>query len=181
MNPIANKTVTRTVATNLEQGQGQSEIQKTGPSKFDQVRAQQMENTSPPVDLPPAVTQVSPAQTQTLQAELRQRVQSTSSNPADLLKVDLGNTGTSLNQLTKRVSALPNSQATDPIRSRLMSIDQQYKATGQLFNNGGQQMSQQDLLNAQTQIYLMSENISLVSKVVDQVTGGVKTLLQTQV
>ena len=179
MNPITNKVVSKTVATSLEQGQG--DIQKTEPSKFDQVRAAKLAETAPPYDLPPTVTQVSAEQKQSLQSQLSQRVQQTSSTPTDVLKVDLGNSKVTLNQLGKKVSALPKSQAFDPLRNRLASIEQQYNNAGSMLNATGASSNPQDFLKVQMQMYLMSENIQAVSKVVDQVTGGVKTMLQTQI
>jgi len=180
MNPITNKTVAKTITTGLEQGPGN--IRKNEPSKFDKVRSDRLEKASSvPVDLPPAVTQVSASQKQVLESQLSQRAQQTSTSPSDVLKVDLGNTKVSLNQLSQKVSALPNTQAFDPIRTRFANIEQQYNNTGQLLSNVGKTTNQQDLLSMQMQMYLMTENIQLVSKVVDQVTSGVKTMLQTQI
>jgi hypothetical protein len=38
-----------------------------------------------------------------------------------------------------------------------------------------------DLMKLQMQMYQLTENLELMSKVVEQVTSGMKTLLQTQV
>src|SRR5581483_4034250 len=106
MNPITNKTVAQTIATSLERDQGAAaEVQKTEPSKFDKVRAEQLQkSTAVPCDLPPPVTDVSPAQRQKLQDQLRHRVEGSYSQPGNVLKVDMQNTKVSLNKLGQRIS-----------------------------------------------------------------------------
>lgn len=48
-------------------------------------------------------------------------------------------------------------------------------------SSGDRQFSQQDLLKIQTQIHTLSENMEMISKIVDHATQGLKTILQTQV
>jgi hypothetical protein len=62
----------------------------------------------------------------------------------------------------------------------LTSIATQVQQTGQLINNM-KDTDPQSLLNVQMQMYQMSQNVEIMSKVVDQVNSGVKTVLQTQV
>jgi len=181
MNPITNKTVAKTITTSLEREQG--EIQKTEPSKFDKVRADQLQKTSAavPCDVPPAVTEVPGAQKQALLAQLTQRVDNSSTRPGSVLKVDMQNTKTNLDKLGKRVAELPKGQAYDPIRNRLASIEKQFENSAHVLTNIGKSTNPKDYIQLQMQMYLMTENIQLVSKVVDQVTSGVKTILQTQI
>ena len=42
-------------------------------------------------------------------------------------------------------------------------------------------MDPKSLLNVQVQFYQVAENMELLSKVVDQVSSGAKTVMQTQV
>ena len=83
-------------------------------------------------------------------------------------------------QLSNRVNGLPKTPAFEPFRQRLASIDEQYRATGQLVNSTASSDNPKDLLKIQVQLFQMTENLELMSKVVDQVTSGMKTILQTQ-
>jgi hypothetical protein len=176
MNPISQKIAGKAVSTSLERDSGG--IQKTQPSKFDQVRAEQLQKSSAPVEMPPEVTQVSPAQQQILQNLLAQNSQG---RPASVVKVDMENTRTTLKQLGKRVNALPKTPAYDPVRNRLMSIEQQYNNSSQALSKIGNSNNPQDYLQLQMQMYLMAENIAAVSKMMDSVVGGAKQIMQTQI
>jgi hypothetical protein len=180
MNPITNKTVSKTAATGLEQTQ--SEVQKTAPSKFDRIRTDKLEQASiVPYELPPEVKQVPPQEKVTMQNQLTDKVNQTSKKPGEVLKVDLSNCKVKLDHLQQKVSALPKAQAYDPIRNRLAGIEQQYGSATQMLDKMGASNNPQDYIKLQMQMYLMTENVQLVSKVVDQVTGGIKTILQTQI
>ncbi|MDQ2747470.1 MAG: hypothetical protein M3T96_09440 [Acidobacteriota bacterium] len=47
--------------------------------------------------------------------------------------------------------------------------------------NSGKNLSQGELLGLQARLYQVSQHIDVLSKVVDQMTGGVKTILNTNV
>jgi hypothetical protein len=83
-------------------------------------------------------------------------------------------------QLTTRVNSLPKTPAFEPFRQRLASIDQQFQSAGKLVNAIGQSSNPADLMKVQMQMYQMTENVELMSKVVEQATSGVKSILQTQ-
>jgi hypothetical protein len=59
-------------------------------------------------------------------------------------------------------------------------IEQQYQKSGDLIGRV-KNMDPQSLLKAQVQLYQLSENMELLSKVVEQMTSGVKTIMQTNV
>ena len=182
MTPITNKAVTQTVANSLERETGgASTVQKSEPSKFDKVRADQLDKSAAavPPELPPPVTEISPAQKQAFETRLSRR--GAGEQPAKTFKADMQNTKVMLNRLGKRVAELPKTPAYDPIRSRFTNIEQQYNSSSQLLANLGKSNNPQDYLQVQMQMYMMTENIQLVSKVVDEVTSGAKTLLQTQI
>jgi len=46
-------------------------------------------------------------------------------------------------------------------------------------SESGEKLSQSELLSLQAQVYDLSEEIALLSKLVDELTGGVKTILRT--
>lgn len=86
-----------------------------------------------------------------------------------------------VDQLAKRVNAMPKTPAFQPLRDRLLSIDNQFQSAGKLVNSikGGE--SPQEIMKIQMSMYQLTENMELMSKVVDQVTSGTKSILQTQV
>lgn len=154
---------------------------KNGESKFDKVRARLQEQQAESMHMPPEVKQVSPEQTKTLQAELNQRVQKAGTTSApELYGGDLSRLKARIDTLTSRVNSLPKTPGMDPLRQRLTAIDDQFQAAGKLVQSLNGQQSPVDLMKVQMQMYQMSENLELMSKVVEQVTSGMKSVLQTQ-
>ena len=60
-------------------------------------------------------------------------------------------------------------------------MDSQFQSAGQMVNSLRGTESPGDLMKIQMQMYQLTENLELTSKVVEQVTSGVKSILQTQV
>lgn len=163
------------------EGKGSPGSEKTGASKFDKVRASLQEENASQVKVPPEVNKISPEQRKVLQADLNKRLHGMSGpqSPREIFKTDMKRAKDGLQQLTKRVNSLPKTPAYEPLRQRLLSVDSQFQATGRLVNNTSG-ASPGELLKIQLQVYQMSENLELMSKVVEQVTSGMKTILQTQ-
>jgi hypothetical protein len=183
-NPIVNKTITKVVTPQQELGLDKiSKPDKTGDSKFDKIKAQKLqEQSTSAVNLPPEVTQVTAIEKKKIEGDLRKRMAANrTGGPQDLFRVDFSNTRASLDNLRARVSQLPKTQGMEPVRSRLASIESQFEASGKLLNSGNMSTDPRDMLKVQVQMYQMSQNIELVTKVVDQVNSGVKSILQTQV
>jgi len=179
--PIISKGAVRAITP--KQDFGTAATEKGGPSKFDQIRSNlQDDRLNVPYNLPPQVTQVSGQQTRILESDLRKRMQAgRSRSPREVFKVDMKRTQVSMEGLTRQVNALPKTSAFDPIRQRLNTIEANFKATGELVNGLAGTNNPRDLLKVQVQIYQMTQNIELVSKVVEQVNSGIKSILQTQV
>src|SRR5579871_4767712 len=178
VDPIANAVSGK--ALDIADGQDKSKGPKTGESKFDKVRADLQDKDAPKVSLPPEVKQVPPEKVQALQADLSSQL-AKGSSPQQVLGVSMKRTKVGVDQLAKRVNALPKTPAFQPLRDRLLSIDNQFQSAGKLVNSikGGE--SPQEILKVQMSMYQLSENVELMSKVVDQVTSGTKSILQTQV
>lgn len=179
VDPIVSKVPAKSV-NNLGDEGGAPGI-KTGESKFDKVRARLQEEQAGSVQMPPEVKQVSPEQTKVLQAQLDHRVQRAKSTSApELYGADLKQAKARLDTLTSRVNALPKTPALDPLRQRLTSVDNQFQSAGKLIDSLNGPQSPTDLMKVQLQMYQMTENLELMSKVVEQVSSGVKSILQTQ-
>lgn len=163
------------------QQQGAKDLQKQGPSKFDDVRAKLDAQLADRVKVPPTA-QVSPAQKKLLESDLRKRLERTrSTTPTEFFKVEMKNNKTGVERLRQAVGAMPKIKALEPIRQRLSAIETQFEQSGKLLKGLGTLDSPQGLLKVQVQMYQLTQNIELMSKVVDQVNSGIKTVLQTQV
>jgi archaellum component FlaC len=104
-----------------------------------------------------------------------------SRKPSEVFGDDLRTTRGSLNQLKDRVSGLTPSPVLDQIRTRLSDLARQFQKVGTAIEGMSGTASSKQLLKLQADMYQINENLSVVTKMVDQVTSGVKTLLQTQV
>ncbi|MGQ9898521.1 MAG: hypothetical protein ACUVR8_13330 [Acidobacteriota bacterium] len=112
-----------------------------------------------------------------LRADLMQRL----SNP------NAGDLGLPFDQTRLRISALrdgiysmtPDQRSPD-LLSRFSQVENQWMQIESLLNSD-RELSQGELLGLQARMYQLTQNIEILSKVVDQVTGGIKTVLQTNV
>jgi hypothetical protein len=161
-------------------GQDGTSSPKTAESKFDKVRAGLREKDAEQVQLPPEVKQVSLPQQNALKAEMKGQL-AKGADPRQVLSVHLQRTKQKADLLATRVQSLPKTPALQPLRDRLFSIDTQFQNAGKLVNSikGGE--SPQQLLKVQMSMYQLSENVELMSKAVEQVSSGMKNILQTQV
>jgi hypothetical protein len=89
--------------------------------------------------------------------------------------------GAELSTLAQRLSALPKTTALDQIRNSFDQLDSEYRRLGSAIDGISPSAGPEQLLKLQREMYQMSESIGAMSKIVDQVTSGVKSLLQTQI
>src|SRR5215472_8830230 len=146
--PVVNKVVTTPVKPSAEQT-GTAPA-KVGESKFDKVRASLQDSQASEVKMPPEVRQVSTEQRKMLQAELSNRLKTTS--PQQIFGTQMKQATNSLQQLTTRVNALPKTPAFDPLRKRLASIDTQYQSAGRLVNSVSGNSNPAELMKIQMQM-----------------------------
>ncbi|MBI1790235.1 MAG: hypothetical protein HYR60_22105 [Acidobacteria bacterium] len=187
-NPIVNKSVSQIVTPQRDLGLDKidKQVDKTGASKFDQVRDKKLQETqsASAVELPPEITKVNATEQRKLEGDLRKRLAANrTGSPQDMFRVDMKNTRTSLDNLRGRVAQLPKSSAMEPVRARLAKIESQFDNSGKFLNSLPNKSldNPKELLQVQVQMYQMTQNIEIMSKVVEQVNTGVKSILQTQV
>jgi len=89
-------------------------------------------------------------------------------------------TGVEMNKPAASAGNLAPQNSFSPFRERLNVLEQQFQKSGDLIQ-GMSDMDPKSLLNVQMQLYQLSGNIELMSKLVDQASSGVKTMLQVQV
>ncbi|OYT69947.1 MAG: hypothetical protein CFK52_12525 [Chloracidobacterium sp. CP2_5A] len=112
-----------------------------------------------------------------LRADLMQRY----ANPS------AGDFGLQFDNARLRISALRDGihgispeQRPPDMMARLSQVESQWTQIEALLNSD-RELSQGELLGLQARMYQLTQNIEILSKVVDQVTGGIKTILQTNV
>lgn len=123
--------------------------------------------------LPPqsVSTRVSPAPTS---------VGSVSPASADVLKPKLEYAGSSLSDLNARVATIKPTRAAESLQNRLDLLNAQFRTLGNHLQESAAKDDPMQLLRLQNDIYQLDEELELVSKVVEQTTSGVRSLLQTQ-
>jgi len=104
-----------------------------------------------------------------------------SSAAANALQPSLEQAGKSLSTLNSRVAGIEPASASDLLQNRLDLLNSQFRALGDSLQQSAANNDPVQLLRLQNDIYQLEEELELVSKVVDQTTSGVRTLLQTQI
>lgn len=82
-----------------------------------------------------------------------------------------------LNESMKDINSLPRGTE---LMGRLTQVEAEYNNLETLMKSN-KDLSPGELLGLQARLYQVSQHIEVMSKVVDQVTGGIKTILNTNV
>ena len=160
--------------------QANAETQKSGPSKFDNLRANLDEKLAGNLPLPPEVKAISAEQKKILENDLRRKLESGKS-PQDVVNTQMEQLRAGLAGVGQQVAATPKTSAFDPLRQRLQSIEAQFNSSAQLVKNPGNLSDPKRLLDMQMQMYRLSQNVEILSRAVGDAASGVKTIVQTQV
>jgi len=148
---------------------------KAGPSKFDQsLKSQGPDGVGKAGHVQQA------AQVQKIdQAKQIDQIQKT--NKADLNKLDKNVTGKGMDPVTQKSEV---SKSSSMISSMMANLEKGQAHIDKLINDGisgGKPMSNQELLSMQAGMYKYTQELDLVSKVVEKATSGLKDTLKTQV
>jgi hypothetical protein len=155
-------------------------------TKFEQVKNKaaglQDAEKNASVSLPDPVQGVNPQEQKQLLSDLRRRVETSGArSPQELFRAEVEQTRVTLQKLRKQVDALPRDPGANTIRERLETIESSFTGAEQMLAGMRNLDSPKELLRMQIQLYNMTQNIEMVSKVVEQLSGGTKQLLQTQI
>jgi hypothetical protein len=179
MDPLVNKTVPTPATT---AAQTDSVAPKEQPSKFDKVRARVSAGSTEvhalsgdPVRVSNEPRRLSPSRPGEDPAS---RDSSVSKQQLDN---DLATSRDSLRQLKDRLAAVPQTSSLDSLRSRLLYLESQYQKVGSAVQDISSASSPERLLQLQKDMYRLDENLGIASKMVEQVTSSVKSILQTQI
>ncbi|MCI0420920.1 MAG: type III secretion system inner rod subunit SctI, partial [Acidobacteria bacterium] len=83
--------------------------------------------------------------------------------------------------IRRGLSAQPSTPALDPLKDRLLYVENQYMESGRLLRGLGKLDSPEDYLKMQLQMYRLTQSVELLSKIAGEVVGGVNKVLSTQV
>ncbi len=178
MDPIR-KSAFRTIVP--QRTPDQKLLEKGGASKFEGVKNQAQEkNPAQSATMPNSVTQVSTEQRRVLEGQLRRKMQR-AKTPQEIFRPDMQQSRVQLERMQARVEKMPKSPAAESVKKRLAFIEDKFQASEKVLQGLNKMDSPRELLKLQMEMYMLTQNIEIVSKVVEQTTGGVKQIMQTQV
>jgi hypothetical protein len=166
MDPVVNK-----LATNLpdsSNAETEGPAAKAGASKFDKLSSQLKDKTG---------SEASPAEP----ASPANPAVASGDSSVDRVQKSLAASQHHLARLRERVESTPGATSMQGLQSRLTSIEHQYTRLDSAVKAMPPNAGPQQWLALQQQVYSMTENIGLLSKMVGQAASGVKSVLQTQV
>jgi len=175
MEPISQK-----VGGMLARQTTQQPGQKSAPSKFDTVRADLNQKLNAQAQMPEKVTSVSAQEKHALVNDLRAKLQ-TPGAAQNALQGELNKLGDGIAQVKQQVAAAPKSSALDPLRERLASVEADFNNSANILKSPGNLSDPNRLLEMQVEMYKLSQNVEILSRVVGDVASGVRTMIQTQV
>lgn len=119
-----------------------------------------------------------------IQEDLQKRTQAPDADPArmtQLLKEIMGESGGRMSMLKEAYDKLgKTSRVPSDLRGNLINTESEWKAVQQIMNSD-KNLSQGELLALQQRLYMVSQHVEVMSKVVDQMAGGIKTVLNTNI
>jgi hypothetical protein len=161
-------------------GAGQSAQQhQTGTRSFESVLQGQGESPNNPLG---QATQVSGAELERMRLDLMQRVNSLppGSPKTNALLPELIDGRTRMGLLKEAMTGMGNSPQGTDLRGKFSQVESEwYQLEGIM--KSSKDLSQGELLGLQARLYQVSQHVDVMSKVVDQVTNGIKTILNTNV
>jgi hypothetical protein len=155
--------------------QAAQQVNKAGPSKFDQSMKTQG------VDGAQKAGHVQQAQQVQKMDQLKHVDQVQKTNKADLNKLDKNVTGKGMDPVTQKAEV---NKSSSMVMSMVANLEKGQVHIDKLINggiSGGKSMSNQELLSMQAGMYKYTQELDLCSKVVEKATSGLKDTLKTQV
>jgi len=155
--------------------QAAQQVNKAGPSKFDQsLKSQGADGVG-------KAGHVQQAQQVQKLDQLKHVEQLQKTDKAGLNKLDKNVTGKGMDPVAQKNEV---SKSTSMLSSMMQNLEKGQAHIDKLINGGisnGKAMSNQELLSMQAGMYKYTQELDLVSKVVEKATSGLKDTLKTQV
>lgn len=172
------------MSQHLNTGAKQAHQQK-GASSFESLLQQSGQRSGQGAQ--PAATQAPPAAEleqvpEAARVELIKRIGSLPPDAPNVLALlpDQLSTRLRIDGIKEALSGMGNSPRAADLRGSLGNLEKEWSEFDSILKSG-KDMTQGDLLMLQGRLYQLTQHVEVLSKVVDQVTGGVKTVLNTNV
>lgn len=125
---------------------------------------------------------VSGADLEKLRSELAQRLDRIPTNDKSLDKIwpELLRTHTRMGMLREAMKGIDNTPTGTNLKGVFGRVESEWFNLEQIMRSD-KDLSSGELLGLQARLYQVSQHIDVMSKVVDQMTGGIKTILNTNV
>ena len=125
---------------------------------------------------------VSGASLEQLRAELARRLDRIPSNDKSLDKLwpELLRTHTRMGMMREAMKGIDNTPTGTNLKGVFGKVENEWFNLEQIMRSD-KDLSSGELLGLQARLYQVSQHIDVMSKVVDQMTGGIKTILNTNV
>lgn len=119
-----------------------------------------------------------------IQEDLQKRTQAPDADSARMTKMlqdIMGESGGRMSMLKDAYNNLgKTAKVPSDLRGNLVNTESEWKAVQQIMNSD-KNLSQGELLALQQRLYMVSQHVEVMSKVVDQMAGGIKTVLNTNI
>lgn len=181
MSEVLSGLVQQTLQQTLENQSVKQQSQPTQNKTSFESYLQKEQNAQNPVDAKISGVQMQDKLDQ-LQTELAQKIKETNNqrlNPNELPK-EMLDSKSRLGLLKEAYSKMGNTNSTGGFEGRLVQTESEYKEVEALMKSD-KNLSPGELLALQARLYQVSQHIEVMSKVVDQMAGGIKTVLNTNI
>jgi type III secretion system YscI/HrpB-like protein len=169
---LVQQTAANTKATGLSQA-------KVGPSKFDQVRVNLSSSSQ---RLNQNSTRPAAQEGKPLEADLKRQLEQVRQRDlSEIFKADLQESKKKVDAIRKELTAQSPSEALGPVKERLLEIENQFLESGRLLSGLGKLDSPQDYLKMQVEMYRLTQNVEMLSRIAGEAASGVNKVLSTQV
>ncbi len=102
----------------------------------------------------------------------------------EVLKEKIDELKSKMEMVAGKMPSISKSQLSDAVNNYLKTTEEKFSKLSNVvdrLNSGKGNYSMKDLLKIQFEIQTVTQNVELLSKIVDQVSSGLKTIMQTQV
>ena len=174
------KLISQTVADAKTTGQSQA---KVNPSKFDQVRAKlEQPVTTTAQRTAQNSAPISTREGKQFEVELKSRLEQVRQRDLnEIFKADLQESKKQVDAIRRDLAAQPPTTALEPVKDRLLQVENQFLESGRLLRGLGKLDSPQDYLKMQVEMYRLTQNVEMLSKIAGEAVSGVTKVLSTQV
>jgi hypothetical protein len=175
--PVISRSVVSKVSTTTGGLEGTTPGRKGPP--FEQVRQQLADRPPDKMAMPPAAPQPTAEIKKAQTAELHNKLKG-ATTPDQVFGPDMSKLEGELGKLRKGVEKIPKSSEFQPLWNRMEGLEQQFASADKKAKSLGSLDNPRQMLQLQLEVYQLTQNFEIVSKVVEQVNSGVKQIVQTQ-